>query len=885
MEPNLFRYIWQHSRRDQIAILFVVLASLPFYFVSLDLPKRIVNDAIQGKAFPPGGSGTITAFSLSLPLPGLLGGGSLTIFDGIEVERLGYLLGLSFLLFLLVIINGAFKYQINVAKGLIGERMLRRLRFDLFRQLFLFRPEESRVIKPSEVSSMIKDEVEPIGGFIGDAFIQPAFLATQAGTALVFIVMQNVWLGLLTLVTVTLQAAIVPALRKKQLILGKERQLESRKLAGKVGEIVEGMAGVRTHGTQLYESAEVGGRLGTLFRIRFELFKRKFAVKYLNNLLSQLTPFLFYTMGGYFALKGTLDVGQLVAVIAAYKDIPPPVKELIDWDQQRNDVTIKYEQVVENFSPAAAPATAAPVTLELGARDSIFDVSNLTVPDGRGGTVLENASLRLTLPSTVALIGDAGSGREAFARALGGQISRYEGTITLAGHALSTLAPETRTRHIAYSGQDTALFPVSIRENVAYGLRRRTPTPAETTDPREIFRRFEARRTGNPVESAADDWFDYQLAGVADRAALDKAIVEALKVVGLGEDIYRFGLSSCIDPARDGALADALVEARMRIHQRLEQEKKTRLVEPFDPDRYNLNGTVGENLLFGVPVKASLGEREILAKEDTRTVLRENGLAAPLGNIGATIAETMLEIFADLPAGHPMFERYSFINAAELPEFEQIIAEWRKLQQPVERLDARTARLAMLALNYVEPRHRLGLLTPDVQEKIVAARKALHEHWRAGGAAPVEMYDPDRYCVTAPVRDNLLFGRVGFGIAGANETIAQLMKSTLAEMGLEDDIYRLGLDHQVGPGGRQLFQSQRNAVDLARCLIRRPDILVVDSALASHRSADAMEIIRRIREGLDGRTLIVDLPEGASTDGFNLAITFENGRIVAQNAS
>ena len=27
---------------------------------------------------------------------------------------------------------------------------------------------------------MIKDEVEPIGGFIGDAYIQPAFLATQA---------------------------------------------------------------------------------------------------------------------------------------------------------------------------------------------------------------------------------------------------------------------------------------------------------------------------------------------------------------------------------------------------------------------------------------------------------------------------------------------------------------------------------------------------------------------------------------------------------------------------------------------------------------------------------------------------------------------------------
>ena len=46
MNPNLFRYIWRHSRRDQLIIFAVVIASLPFYFASLDLPRRIVNEAI-----------------------------------------------------------------------------------------------------------------------------------------------------------------------------------------------------------------------------------------------------------------------------------------------------------------------------------------------------------------------------------------------------------------------------------------------------------------------------------------------------------------------------------------------------------------------------------------------------------------------------------------------------------------------------------------------------------------------------------------------------------------------------------------------------------------------------------------------------------------------
>src|SRR5206468_5998680 len=99
-----------------------------------------------------------------------------------------------------------------------------------------------------------------------------------------------------------------------------------------------------------YERAEISARLGRIFRIRFELYQRKFMVKFLNNFLAQVTPFLFYTLGGYLVIAGRLDIGALVAVIAAYKDLPAPVKELIDWDQQRMDVEIKYNQVVEQFT-------------------------------------------------------------------------------------------------------------------------------------------------------------------------------------------------------------------------------------------------------------------------------------------------------------------------------------------------------------------------------------------------------------------------------------------------------------------------------------------------------------------------------------------------------
>lgn len=58
-----------------------------------------------------------------------------------------------------------------------------------------------------------------------------------------------------------------------------------------------------------------------LFKIRFEIYQRKFKIKFLNNFLAQLTPFLFYLIGGYLAITGPLDgvslsvdAGQRIAV-------------------------------------------------------------------------------------------------------------------------------------------------------------------------------------------------------------------------------------------------------------------------------------------------------------------------------------------------------------------------------------------------------------------------------------------------------------------------------------------------------------------------------------------------------------------------------------------
>jgi putative ABC transport system ATP-binding protein len=855
MDKSIFRYIWQHSRQEQILLLVLAVVSLPFYFYSMDVPKYIVNDAIQGRAFS-GGKTHVTIMTLAVQLPAWLGGARWQFFDGIDVSRMTYLFWLSGIFLLLVVINGAFKFYINVRKGTLGESLLRGLRFDLFSLLVRFTPEALRDVKPSEAATIIKDEVEPIGGFVGDAFITPALLASQAATALFFIILQSFWLGLIAGGIVFLQGIVIPRLRREQLKLSRQRQIESRALAGRIGEVVEGISAVQSHGTSTFERYRIDQRLVLLFSIRNKLFVRKFAVKFANNMLAQMTPFVFYSLGGYLALTGHLDLGQLVAVIAAYRELPPPIKELIDWDQQRLDVQVKYDQIVEQFTaPLLLPGKAEcdDLRLDSGAVEFI----NVRALDAHAAPVLDNVNLSFPLGSHVAFTAQKGEAPSIAGRVLARMITDYGGEVRLAGTPLHDLTERAAGRLIGYAGPDPVVFHGSIRDNVVYGLNRA----------------IKSWMPGCAVR--ADGWIDYEAIQADGPDMLDQRIIEALRIVGMDASVFRYGLSGTLDPARAVSLADGIIAARNYIHGQLEASGQASLIETFNPAEYNRNATVGENLIFGIPAGRSAVEPGILAESSVRKLIEQEDLLTPLREMGQSIAETMVDIFADLPPDHYLFEQYSFVSAADLPVFAELL-------KSIERGEALPPEAVWsfvgVTFSYVEPRHRLGLLTPALMERIVAARRKLMAGATAGGLA-VEFYDPERLCVSAPVRDNLLFGRITYGAAGAEQKVFAIVRQSIQALDLEPQIYRLGLDFQTGNGGRRLSPAQRSAVSIARTLVKRPSLLVLENALVAFGEGERRAVREAISGLMAGKTVIVIGQDEPDPAFFDVIVRFQGARV------
>ncbi|MFD2174113.1 ABC transporter transmembrane domain-containing protein [Rhodobacter lacus] len=859
MDPKLFRYIWTYTRREQIAIMLIVLVSMIPYYMAFDLPKAIVNQPIQGHGFETPGA-TLPFLDLSVSLPGL---GPVTLFDGFQLDRLETLAALSVTFLAMVIVNGLFKLTINTRKGRLGERLLRRIRYDLVDRILRFPNARFKQIKAGEVSSMVKDELEPLGGFAGDAFVQPALLGGQALTAMLFIFVQHFWLGMMAAGMAAIQVLIIPRMRRALIVLGRERQVTARELAGRVAEIVDNIETVHANDGGNWERADIVSRLARIFSIRYELYQRKFMVKFLNNLISQITPFLFYAIGGYLTITDRLNVGQLVAVINAYKELPGPLKELIDWDLARQDTQMRYEQVVERFEDEhmAEPEPEPGEELCTLPPAPALEVMHVTVKSDMGAVLLNDFSLEIPPGRTVALTGGSLGGSSVLAELLGRILTPSKGRVTVDGHDLFRLPESLATQAIGYVGSTPAMFSGTILDNICYGLRHRIPLIThEDGSPRidanhNQWHWRETARAGNPLFDVDGDWIDYDaLQPVSGPEGLLPSIATVLEVVELSQEVLMLALKERIGPEAGTILPEGVLALRTILREHLTAHRLEGLVLPFEPDQFNIQTTIGENLLFGVTGDPQNRLPRIVRHPFFARTLISQGLDAELFALGWNFARITLDLFNGVADTPEVLQWLTYMTPEEMPAFEKTLARTTPDGADSATLEDRV-RLIRLAFDYVEPTYRFGLLDDGLRARVVACRHKLHANMPEELRALVDRYEPARYLFNASLMENILFGKINRRYGHAEERVQQAVLAVLnrafeTDPEMRDQMMGLGLAQEVGPGGRRITRLQRSKIGLARLLIRNARFYVLNEALAGLDPALQQRLVNNILEYL-----------------------------------
>lgn len=121
-------------------------------------------------------------------------------------------------------------------------------------------------------------------------------------------------------------------------------------MADRNGELISLAPGILGNGTPGWHLAQLSAGLHTNTLIRQAIFRRKYTIKFLNNVIAQLTPFFFYAIGGALVIAGRLDFGALVAVIAACTDLAGPWTAVLGYVQRLSDFTARYRFVRESVA-------------------------------------------------------------------------------------------------------------------------------------------------------------------------------------------------------------------------------------------------------------------------------------------------------------------------------------------------------------------------------------------------------------------------------------------------------------------------------------------------------------------------------------------------------
>lgn len=301
LPATLFGYIWKASSRHQVGLCLLSVTVFLLSAVPLELQRRIVNDAI--------GKGAV---------------------DTILWLALAYAV--------VALVEGAVKLWLNIYRSWVSERAVRRLRVGIGELTGNALAAEDRAMAEGVEISMILSESEPIGGFVGMSISEPLLQGGVLLSVFGYLAWLEPWMALLSVAVFSPQLVFVPLMQQAINRRAGARIRTLREVSGKIVDAEGGDAATMT--TQ-------NGRIDHVFTLNMGIFKLKFAMHFLMNLMHHLGVATVLGVGGWYAVQGRIEVGTVVAFVSGLAKVNDPWGDLLNWYREMTVVAMRYRLVAD----------------------------------------------------------------------------------------------------------------------------------------------------------------------------------------------------------------------------------------------------------------------------------------------------------------------------------------------------------------------------------------------------------------------------------------------------------------------------------------------------------------------------------------------------------
>ncbi|MBB5121996.1 ABC transporter [Streptomyces eurocidicus] len=412
---------------------------------------------------------------------------------------------------------------------------------------------------------------------------QRAFSNTLSGVAanlvtllLTLGVMLTISWQITLLALVLLPVFVVPARRMGSRMAGLQREA-ARHNAAMGTQMTErfsapGATLVKLFGRPADESAEFAARARKVRDIGVRTAMAQSAFITALTLVSALALALVYGLGGFYALRGSLEPGAVVSLALLLTRLYAPLTALAGARVEVMSALVSFERVFEILDlepliaekPDARRVPDGPVSVEFDGvrfaypsadKVSLASLEDVATLDTRGGTeVLHDVSFRAEPGQMVALVGSSGAGKSTMAQLLPRLYDADAGSVRLGGVDVRDLTAESLRDTLGMVTQDGHLFHDTVRANLLLAR------PEATED--EIWAALRRARLEGLVASLPDGLDTvvgergYRLSGgERQRLTIARLLLARQRVVILDE------ATAHLDSTSEAAVQEALGEA------------------------------------------------------------------------------------------------------------------------------------------------------------------------------------------------------------------------------------------------------------------------------------------------------------------------------------
>lgn len=407
--------------------------------------------------------------AIDLAFPQLLRTLTKTLFAGAPVKIISALIPITIGLLVAYIIQTACRYYVTYAGHMMGARMERDMRKELFDQYeklsFSYYDQNNSGQMMSKLVSDLFDISELAHHGPENLFIS---LIKIIGS-FIFLFMINRMLAVPMLILVVLMLVFSYGQNKKM----QETFMDNRRKIGDINSSLQDtLAGIRVVQSFANERIEQEkfNRSNENFLISKDANYRCMGSFMSGNAFFQGMMYLVtLVFGGFLIAHGRMEASDL-AMYALYIGIfISPIQilvELTEMMQKGLSGFRRFLEVVETEPDIVDAADAKPLKNVKGNvcyEDVSFHYSDDDTP------VLSHVSFEIPAGKSIALVGPSGSGKTTICSLLPRFYDVTEGRVTIDGNDVRKLTLESLRSQIGLVSQDVYLFGGSIKDNIAYG--------------------------------------------------------------------------------------------------------------------------------------------------------------------------------------------------------------------------------------------------------------------------------------------------------------------------------------------------------------------------------------------------------------------------------